>query len=149
MRAPLGIVVANASRRSHRALLDRFFMHYAEGSLMPPLLVRLIFDRVRNAPLPFFVRPIARRIVEQVDAAYTQPEIDRHLAYVESCLAERPWLAGEQLSAADIQMSYPVEAALARSRAAPDALPALRAYRERLRQRPAYQRALEKGEEPT
>lgn len=119
-----------------------FWMHYAEGSLMPPLLVRFILQRLRSAPLPFFVRPIARGIAGKIDEAFTTPELSRHVAFLESELEGRPWLTGDELTAADVQMSFPLEALLARAEAKP---PRIGAFVERVRARPAYQRALERG----
>lgn len=119
----------------------RFWLHYAEGSLMPPLLVALIFGRVRKAPWP--VRPIARAIAAQVDRSYTRPEIDNHLSFIESELTRSPWFAGDAPSIADVQMSFPLHAAV--SRAAPDAWPSIRAWLARVHARPAWQRAVDKG----
>jgi glutathione S-transferase len=122
----------------------RFFLHYAEGSLMPPLLVRLITDRVKNAKLPFFVKPIAKGIVAKIDGAYTGPEIDNHLRFLESELETREFFAGSELTAADVQMSYPLEAARQRGGLG-EATPNLTGWLARIRERPAYQRAVERG----
>ncbi|MFT5431162.1 MAG: glutathione S-transferase [Myxococcota bacterium] len=122
----------------------RYWMHYAEGSLMPPLLVRLIFDQLRNAPLPFFLRPIPRAIANKVDGAFTQGEIDRNLAFLDDHLSSRAYFCSDRFTAADIQMSYPVEAAVSRGRATVG-LTNLRAWIGRIHQRPAYQKALEQG----
>jgi len=123
----------------------RYFMHYAEGSLMTPLLVKLLCDRVRSAPLPFFVKPIARRIADGVGGQFVEPNLRRHAAFLEAELAGRTWFAGDELTVADIQMSYPVEALLQRGREL--AGERLRAFVERVHARPAYQRALDKGGE--
>ncbi len=119
-----------------------FFLHYAEGSVMPPLLVRLIFDRMRSAPMPFFIKPIARGIADKVDESYTTPALDLHLGFVEKTLAERPYFAGQTFSIADIQMFYPVEAALSRAKGE---RPNMSAWRDRVTSRPAYQRAEAQG----
>lgn len=119
-----------------------FFLHYGEGSVMAPLLVRLIFDRMRSAPMPFFIKPIARGIADKVDASYTTPALDLHLGFIEKTLGERPYFAGNAFSIADIQMFYPVEAALLR---AEGDRPHMTAWRERVTSRPAYQRAEAKG----
>jgi len=121
-----------------------YFMHYAEGSLMPPLLVAFICSRVKSAPLPFFVKPVARKIADGVSAQFVDPNVKTHVAFLEAELGKSQWFAGDQLTAADIQMSYPVEALLSRG---PQGLemPRLRAFLERARERPAYQRALAKG----
>ena len=120
----------------------RFFLHYAEGSLMSPLLVQLILTRLRNAPMPFFIKPIARGIADQIRKGYSGPALDLHLGFVEQTLSERPYFAGDNFSIADIQMIYPVEAGL--SRAASER-PNMQAWLERVTSRPAYQRAEAKG----
>jgi glutathione S-transferase len=119
-----------------------FFLHYGEGSVMPPLLVRLIFARVRAAPMPFFVKPIARGIADKIDESYTNPALDLHLGFIERTLGDRPYFAGQSFSIADIQMFYPVEAALSR---AEGERPNMLAWRERVISRPAYQRAEAEG----
>jgi glutathione S-transferase len=121
----------------------RFFLHYAEGSVMPPLLVKLIFTRLKKAPLPFFLKPIARSIANKVDATFTDPEIESHLRFLNGELREQPWLLGEELSGADIMVSFPIEAAS--TRMGFSRYPKLRAYLDRIHARPAYQRALDKG----
>jgi len=125
----------------------RALMHFAEASVMPSLLVRLVFNRVRSAPLPFFVKPIARKIADQVDATFTQPEIDGNLAFLEGELTA-DYFVGDELTAADVQLSYPVEAALDRGGVSPSAYPKLRAWKKRIEARPAYQRAIESGGPP-
>lgn len=122
----------------------RYWMHYGEGSMMPPLLVRLIMNKVETAPLPFFVKPIAKGIVKKVEGTFTRPELERHAAYIEQELGEHPFFAGEDFSAADIQMSYPVEALLARGNVTAKQ-EKTRAWFERVSKRPAYQRAIDKG----
>jgi glutathione S-transferase len=106
--------------------------------------MKLVFDRVENSPAPFFVRPIARGIAQRVKSTYIQPQIDTHLNYLEGELAQNHWFAGNEFSAADIQMSFPLEAAAAR--AGLDASrPKLQAFLSRIHARPAFQRALERG----
>lgn len=108
----------------------RFWLHYAEGSLMPPLLVKLVLGRI-----PILGRTAQKKI---------QPMIDVHLDYVESELSQRPWFAGDELTAADIMMSFPLEAA--RARAGLDgSRPATTAWLAKIHARPAYQAALAKG----
>lgn len=117
---------------AHRdsALRYRFWLHYAEGSMMPPLLLKLVLSRI-----PLMGKPAIKRV---------QPMIDVHLDYVESELAQRPWFAGTEMTAADIMMSFPLEAA--RSRAGLDASrPATLAWLEKVHARPAYQAALARG----
>ncbi|GGY98472.1 glutathione S-transferase [Pseudoduganella plicata] len=121
-----------------------YFLHYAEGSMMAPLLMKLIFDRVESGPAPFFVKPIARGIAQKVKGSYIQPQINQHLAYLEGELRERSWFAGDTFSAADIQMSFPLEAAAARG-GLDERFPKLKSFLDRIHARPAYQRALAQG----
>ncbi|MFP5392559.1 MAG: glutathione S-transferase [Gammaproteobacteria bacterium] len=121
-----------------------YWLHFAEGSAMPPLLMKLVFDRVENGRMPFFVKPIARGIARKVKGGFVQPQIDAQLAYMESELAKSSWFAGEAFSAADIQLSFVLEAASARG-GLDQRYPKLSAWLERIHARPAYQRALERG----
>ena len=126
------------------ALRYRYWMHYAEGSAMPPLLLKLMFDRIEKAKMPFFAKPIAKGIASKAKAAFVMPNITNHLNFMEAELGKSEWFAGADFSGADIQMSFPVEAAVARGGL--DAKrPKLMAYLERIHARPAYQRALERG----
>lgn len=123
-----------------------YWLHYAEGSAMPLLLLKLVFQRVRSAPAPFFVRPVARGIASKVDVSFVDPQLTLHLDYLESELGKATWFGGDDFSVADIQMSFPLEAATAR--AGLDASrPNLWAFLQRIHARPAYQRALERGGE--
>lgn len=92
-----------------------YWLHYAEGSAMPPLLLKLVFDKMESSPMPFFVKPIARGIARKVKSAFVAPQLKLHLDYLESELGKSTWFAGEQFSAADIQLSFPLEAAAARA----------------------------------
>lgn len=120
-----------------------YWLHFAEGSAMPPLLLKLVFDRIRTAPAPFFVRPILRGVADKVGQRLIQPQIDSQLDWIESQLAAAPWFAGERFSAADIMMSFPLEAAQAR--VGLKDRPAIVAFLERIHARPAWRRALERG----
>ncbi len=121
-----------------------YWLHYAEGSAMPPLLLKLVFDRVANAPAPWPVSAIARRIAGTVQNSFIGPQLKRHLDYMESELTAHPWFAGNEFTAADVQMSFPLEAA--KSRAGLNASrPRLWDYLERIHAREAYKRALERG----
>ena len=122
----------------------RFWMHYAEGSLMNWLVMQLVFDSIPRQPMPFFVRPVARALCAGVQQKLIQPNVQAALAFMEHHLAQHRWFAGEHLSLADFQMSFAVEAALARGAAA-STWPHLHAYLQRIQARPAYQRALAKG----
>ena len=121
-----------------------YWLHYAEGSAMLPLLLKLIFGRIATAPMPFFVKPIARGIVGKVRTTFIDPQLKLHLGYIESELGKSSWFAGEELTAADIQMSFPLEAAAARGGAEAGA-PKISAFLQRIHARPAYKIALEKG----
>lgn len=123
---------------------QRFWLHYAEGSLMPLLLLRLIFYRVKDSPAPFFVKPIIKGIVKKVDDAFIGPQSKLHFDFIESELSQRSWLAGEMMTVADIQMSFPLEAAASRF-GWKDRYPNIDAFVARVHARPAYQRALERG----
>lgn len=132
--------------RTPERMRYRYWMHFAEGTAQPPLLLKLLFDRVETGPMPFFVRPVARAIARRAKAGYIQPNIDRNLDFMESELAARPWFAGAEFSAADVQMSFPLEAAAVRGGL--DARrPRLMAFLERIHARPAYRRAIDKGGE--
>lgn len=122
----------------------RYWLHYAEGSLMPPLLMKLVFDQVEKAPMPFFVKPIAKAISAKVKASFISPNIERHLDYLEAELKDADWFAGKAFSAADVQLSFPLEAAAARA-GLDNRRPRLMAWLERIHARPAYHRAMEKG----
>lgn len=120
-----------------------YWLHYAEGSLMPPLLMKLIFARLSQKPMPFFMRPIGALIGEAVLKSYIHPEIKRHLVFIEGELNKSEYFAGSAFSAADIQMSFPLEAAS--SRIGFEKYPKLKSFLARIHERPAYKRALEKG----
>ena len=121
-----------------------YWLHYAEGSAMPPLLLKLVFDRVEVAPMPFFVKPVARAIAGRAKGSFIEPQIALHFDYIESELGKSTWFAGEEMTAADVQMSFPLEAAATRAGAA-EGRPRIRAFLERVRARPAYKAALAKG----
>jgi glutathione S-transferase len=121
-----------------------YFLHFAEGSAMPPLVMKLVFDRVETEPMPFFARPIARAIAQKVKSSYVMPQILRQLAYLEAELEKSEWFAGGEFSAADIQMSFVLEAAASRGGVG-DEHPKLKQFLDRIHARPAYRRALERG----
>jgi len=125
-----------------------YWLHYAEGSAMPPLLLNLIFNRLDQGPMPFFVRPILRKVKQRALASFIDPRIAQHLDFQEAELGKTRWFAGNEFSAADVQMSFPVEAAAARASLGASR-PKLMAFLERIHARPAYQRALQRGGEYT
>jgi len=126
------------------AVRYRYWLHYAEGSAMPPLLLKLVFDRIEKSPVPFFVKPIVKGIVGKAKASFIGPQLKTHLDFMEGELGRSLWFAGDEFSAADIQMSFAVEAARARG-GLDEGRPRLMAYLERIHARPAYQRALAQG----
>ncbi len=121
-----------------------YWLHYAEGSFMPLMILSLIIGRIETAKMPFFVKPIAKGIAGKVREGYLDQNVKRHLDFMESTLEKSTWFAGENLTAADIQMSFALEAAEVRTDLR-DGYPKLAEFLERIRARPAYQRALEKG----
>ena len=123
---------------------SRFWMHYAEGSLMNWLVMKLVFMTIPKQPMPFFVRPIARAICGNVQAKLIDPNLTTALAFIEDHLGRNAWFAGNSISIADFQMSFAVEAALSRSTDTAQYVK-LAAYRDRMVARPAYQRAIAKG----
>ncbi|QEE23614.1 glutathione S-transferase [Rhodanobacter glycinis] len=125
-----------------------YWLHYAEGSAMPPLLLKLVFTRVETAPMPFFARPIAKGIAGKVQHGFVDPQIALHLDYMEGELGKSAWFGGPEFSVADIQMSFPLEAAASRG-GLNESRPKLRAFLQRIHARPAYQRALARGGEYT
>jgi glutathione S-transferase len=119
-----------------------YWMHYAEGSAMPPLVMKLIFAHIPDSPqLPWFIKPIARMITKGVTESYINPQIKTHIAFWESELAKSAYFAGDDLTGADIMMSFPVEAANSRA----GLPPLLTSYLTKLHARLAYQTALTRG----
>lgn len=121
-----------------------YWLHYAEGSAMPPLLLSLIFSRIPQKS-PAFIRPLVAAICNKVQNGYVRPQLKLHLDYMERELAVNTWFAGDEFSAADIQMSFPVEAAAARGGVTATRYPCLQGFLDRIHARPAYQKALQRG----
>jgi glutathione S-transferase len=121
-----------------------YWLHFAEGSAMPPLVMALIFNRIKNAPMPFFARPIAKAIADNVLDGFVKPDLKRQLLFIESELALRTWFSGRAFTAADVMMSFPLEAAASRG-ALSARFPNMNGFLERIHERPAYLRALERG----
>jgi glutathione S-transferase len=122
----------------------RFWMHFAEGSLMNWLVMKLVFMTIPKQPMPFFVRPIARALCDKVQKQLIDPNVNTSTAFIEDHLGKHTWFAGERLTLADFQMSFAVCALMSRAGDAARA-PKLAAYVKRMEARPAYQRALAKG----
>ncbi|MEX0707730.1 MAG: glutathione S-transferase [Woeseia sp.] len=121
-----------------------YWLHYAEGSFMPLMIVSLIMSRIENSPMPFFVKPVAKGIAGKVRANYLDPNVKRNLAFMNETLGVSNWFCGEDLTAADIQMSFAIEAAEVRTDLKAN-YPNLQRYLQQMRARPAYQRALQMG----
>ena len=121
-----------------------YWLHFAEGTAMPPLVMKLVFNRIETGPMPFFIRPIAKKISATVKNTFINPELAQQLNYMESEIARTGWFAGTAFSAADIQMSFPLEAAASRG-GLNASHPKLMDFLKRIHARPAYQRALKRG----
>lgn len=125
----------------------RYWLHYAEGSLMPPLVIKLICAQVKKAPVPFPLNMIPKAVAGQVDKAFTDPELRLHADWLERHFGAHTYATGDTFSAADVQLAFPAEGLLSH-RAIASTIPSVRAWVERLRARPAYERALAKGGPP-
>jgi glutathione S-transferase len=127
-----------------QALLDyRYWLHFAEGSLMPLLVMKLVMMKVPQSPMPFFVKPIAKALTGKIQEKFIMPRIQPQLLFIEKTLGEHTWLVGETLTAADIQMSFPLQASSTRMDLAK--FPNIARFIKQVEAVPAYQRALEKG----
>jgi glutathione S-transferase len=120
-----------------------YWLHFAEGSAQPPLLLKLLFDRIKSKS-PLLVRPVARAIADKALDTFVLPNIERNLDFMESELRKAEWFAGSVFSAADIQMSFPLEAARMRG-GLNESRPKLMDWLQRIHDRPAYRRAVERG----
>ncbi len=107
-----------------------YWLHYAEGSAMPPLVMRLVFElfNIKNDAMDAFI----------------MPQINLHFDYIEGELSKNTWFAGNEFTAADIQMSFPVEMAATHSQDV-EKRPKMKEFLERIHARPAYKRAIERG----
>lgn len=131
----------------HSAAINqyRFWMHFAEGSLMPPLVAQLVLNKAKEKASPFFIKPLVAKVVDAITHAYYGPNLKVSLRYVNDYLSEHEWFAGDKLSGADFQMSFPLEAM--QSRVGQGEYTAIDAYVKKIHRREAYQRGLEKGGE--
>lgn len=120
----------------------RYWMHYAEGSAMPPLVMKLVMSHIPKRA-PFFMKPFANAILGKAIKTFVDPQIENHANYWEAALAGNGWFAGAEMTAADIIMSFPVEAGA--QRAGYEDRPALKDFLKRIHARPAYKAALKKG----
>ncbi|HEU4731273.1 MAG TPA: glutathione S-transferase, partial [Kofleriaceae bacterium] len=137
-----GALMPAAGTPAHRHY--RYFLHYAEGSLMPLLVMKLVFNKIKT-DAPILVRPIAKAIAGQVSRQYLDPNLETHLAFLADHLGKHSWFAGDAFTAADVQMSFPLEGAVAR--VGRGISPRLTEWLARIQARPAYRRAIERGGE--
>ena len=128
---------------SEERLRYNYWLHYAEGSAMPPLLLKLVFQRLPQGPLPALLRPLVRAIASRAQSGFVDPQLLTHISWWDSELGRDPWFAGREFTAADIQMSFPLEAAAARAGMPLGAN--VQGFLARIRARPAYGRALAAG----
>ncbi len=121
-----------------------YWMHHAEGTFMPLMIVSLILARIETAPMPFFVKPVAKGIAGKVRASFLDANVKRNLGFMEETLSESKWFGGDRFSAADVQMSFALEAAEVRTDLSSD-YPHLAGFLQTARARPAYKAALDRG----
>ncbi|MGK8933008.1 glutathione S-transferase family protein [Pluralibacter gergoviae] len=121
----------------------RFWLHYAEGSLMPLLLMKLVFASLGKRPVPVGLRKLGKMLGQGIQKAWLNKQLATHAQFIEAHLARHRWFAGEQLSMADIQMSYPAFALL--SRGGQGALPQLERWKQAVESLPAWQKAVAQG----
>jgi len=129
--------------RTPERLRYTYWLHYAEGSAMTPLLQKLVFTRLPSRA-PVLLRPVMTMVSRQLNANLVDPALKRHMDYWEQELGKSEWFAGDEFSAADIQMSFPLEAASARGGLSAGR-PKCMAFLEKIHARAAYQRALARG----
>ncbi|POU70764.1 glutathione S-transferase [Leclercia sp. LSNIH6] len=121
----------------------RFWLHYAEGSLMPLLLMKLVFASLGKPPVPFGLRTLGKVLGQGVEKAYLNRQLETHARFLDSSLEKHRWFAGDHLSMADVQMSFPVFALL--ERGGIDNLSRLQSWKKNVEMRPAWQRAIQQG----
>ena len=121
-----------------------YWLHYAEGTFASLMLLSLVMGRIEDAPLPFFLKPVARGIAGKVRDGYLDRNVKRNLEFMESALSESKWFCGDRFTAADVQMSFALEAAEVRTDLSID-YPQLAGFLVAIRERPAYKAALDKG----
>lgn len=126
-------------------LQSRYWLHYAEGSLMPLLVMKLIFGQMGKAPVPWLLRPVGAAFGKGVQKAWLDKQLQPHMKMIELHLAANRWFAGQRFSIADIQMSFPL-LALAQ-RAGLEQMPASEKWLQTVQQRAAWQRAIDQGGE--
>ncbi|TYL48800.1 glutathione S-transferase family protein [Marinomonas sp. IMCC 4694] len=130
--------------KNGQAVLDyRYWLHFAEGSLMPLLVMKLVMMKVPKSPMPFFVKPIAKALTDKIQEKFIMPRLQPQMQFIEDTLAKHTWFTGEQLSAADIQMSFPLQASTTRLDMVK--FPNIARFIQQVNTMPSYQKAIEKG----
>lgn len=122
----------------------QYWLHFSEGSLMPPLLLNLVFHKIRNSRMPFIAKPVARGIANKVMEMFVTPNIELTLGYIDDHLAKHKWFAGDALTGADFQMSFPLEGSKAAGLVTKEHSH-INAFLKRIAERDAYARALKAG----
>lgn len=135
-----GKLAPEAGTKAARQLT--YWLHYAEGSAMSPLLMKLVFS-IMPERAPKLMKPLVRAVTSKAETGFVDPQLNSHIAYWEKTLSESEWFIGDAFTAADIMMSFPLEAAASRAGAA-DA-PVIVSFLKRIHERPAYQAALKAG----
>ncbi|KYP10128.1 MAG: glutathione S-transferase [Limnobacter sp. CACIAM 66H1] len=135
-----------AGTQAHRDYT--YWMHFAEGTAMPPLVMTLVFNKIENAPVPALLKPIvlpiARGISKQVKSSFINPNLEKQFAYIESVLAKNEWFCGSEMTGADFMMSFPLEATMSRAESV-SSMPKIAAYVKRIHAMPSFKKALEVG----
>lgn len=122
------------------------WLHYAEGSLMPFMIMALVFYKIEHTKMPFFVKPIAQKISQNTHHNFLNPQVALHLKHIDDELNGKTWLMGEDLTGADIMMSFALLGAKMRYDISP--YPNILRYLQQIECEPAYQRAIQKAGEP-
>lgn len=123
----------------------RHWLHFAEGTLMTPLLIALITSKMAGPDVPFLIRPVVAKVAATIDAKFTTHELVNNFAFIEAHLANNAWFAGDELSGADIMMSFPIAAGVSRGGLTAASHPNIVAWLEKVEARPAYVKAIEVG----
>lgn len=120
-----------------------YWLHYAEGTLMPLLVMKLIFGRLNKSPMPLPLRPFGALIAMGVQQKFLDPRLTSNLTFINAELGKKKWFVGDDFSAADVMMSFPLEAAAARGGLGN--YPNIAKFVDRIHAMPSYKKALERG----
>lgn len=131
-------------KKSEDYLNYQYFMHYTEGTLMPQLVLSLIFNMIPKQPMPFFVKPIMKEISRNIHKMYINPQIHLNLNFLENKLKDNKWFAGDDFSVADIQLGFAIYSAQTLLKDQFN-YPKLAQFLVKIQKRPSYQLALKKG----